>query len=391
HIKTPNLDRLARQSLTLTRGYVPDSLCRPSLATIISGLYPHQHGIVGNDPPRRTREQLAQETDPRYQTGTRNDYLRHIDRMPKLPEILSREKGYVSFQAGKWWEGGYARGGFDFGMTHGDIKRQGRHGDVGLTIGRQGMKPIFDFISQAKEERKPFFVWYAPFLPHTPHTPPERILAKYRDQAPSLPIAKYWAMCEWFDETCGQLLDYLDEAQVADNTIVIYVCDNGWINQRNAGKYAPRSKRSQYDGGVRTPIMVRWPGRIAAQLNTTDLASSIDLAPTVLAAAGVKKNSQMMGINLLDADEIAARDTIYGEIFEHDVRHMTDPAPSLRFRWVIEGPWKLIVPDAANEPESEVELFHLMNDPREETNLAATRPEMTARLLAKLDQWWPAQ
>ncbi|PQO44624.1 sulfatase [Blastopirellula marina] len=383
-IETPNLDRLAQESLTFTRGYVPDSLCRPSLATIISGLYPHQHGIVGNDPPKTAKG------DPSlpYQTGTRNDFLQHVDKMPTLAKILKQEKGYVSHQSGKWWEGNFSRGGFDQGMTHGDITKGGRHGDAGLKIGREGMEPIYDFVREAKADGKPFFVWYAPFMPHTPHTPPERLLAKYRKQTDSLPIAKYWAMCEWFDETCGQLLDFLDEEKLADNTIVIYVCDNGWINLPNASKYAPRSKRSQYEGGIRTPIMVRWPGHATPQINTTELASSIDIVPTVLAAVGIKQQPEMEGINLLDAKAVAARDTIYGEILEHDIRAMDDPVKSLRFRWVIEGPWKLIVPYAPNEPNEKIELFNVVDDPTEESNLAGKEPEVVKRLQAKLDAWW---
>ncbi|MCC9604704.1 sulfatase [Blastopirellula sp. JC732] len=383
-IQTPNLDRLAHQSLTYTRGYVPDSLCRPSLATIISGLYAHQHGVVGNDPPKTAKG------DPSapYQTGTRNDYLQHIDKMPKLPEILKREKGYVSLQTGKWWEGNFSRGGFDQGMTHGDITRGGRHGDEGLKIGRTGLKPIYDFVREAKADNKPFFLWYAPIMPHTPHTPPERLLAKYSDKTKSLPIAKYWAMCEWFDETCGQLLDFLDEEKLSDNTIVIYICDNGWINLENESKYAPRSKRSQYEGGTRTPIMIRWPGHMSPQMNTTQLASSIDIVPTVLAAVGIEKLPEMEGINLLDAKAVDARDTIYGEILEHDIRAMDDPAKSLMFRWVIEGPWKLIVPYAPNEPNVKIELFNVEKDPTEENNLAAQQPEVVKRLQAKLDAWW---
>ena len=133
-------------------------------------------------------------------------------------------RSYLSLQTGKWWQGNFKRGGFTHGMTKGL-----RHGDEGLEIGRKTMQPIFDFISTAKSEQKPFMVWYAPMMPHDPHTPPERLLAKYRDKTPSLHVAKYWAMVEWFDETCGQLLDHLDQQGVADNTIVIYVTDNGWI------------------------------------------------------------------------------------------------------------------------------------------------------------------
>lgn len=390
-LETPSLDRLARESLTFTRGYVPDSLCRPSLATIVTGLYPHQHGIVGNDPPPpedlANASKAAQRRDPRY-LQRRLEYLHHIDDDPTLAEILHDELGYLSHQSGKWWEGNYRRGGFTHGMTHGDRTRGGRHGDEGLTIGRQGLKPVFDFIDLAQQEERPFFVYYAPFLPHTPHNPPQRLLDKYKERTPYEPVAKYWAMCEWFDETCGQLLDHLDEEGLAENTIVLYVCDNGWINDTQASKYAPRSKRSQYDGGTRTPIMVRWPGHVEPRIDTRNLASSIDLVPTVLAACGLKPTEQMDGINLLDSKAVAQRKAIFGEIFEHDIRSMDDPAASLRYRWVIDGDWKLIVPYTPVEGDVPVELFRITQDDHEERNAAQDDPQVVADLTAKLNAWW---
>ncbi|QDU37460.1 Arylsulfatase precursor [Maioricimonas rarisocia] len=390
-IQTPRLDRLARESLTFTRGYVPDSLCRPSLTTIVTGLYPHQHGIVGNDPPPPAdlagKPKRQQFRDPRY-LQIRNEYINHIDRAPKLAEILHNELGYLSHQSGKWWEGHYSRGGFTHGMTHGDRTRGGRHGDEGLTIGRQGMKPVEEFIDMAIDEEKPFFVYYAPFLPHTPHNPPERLLAKYRDKTDSLPLAKYWAMCEWFDETCGQLLDYVDAKGVADNTIVVYVTDNGWINLTERSAYAPKSKRSQYDGGTRTPIMIRWPGKVEPRMDIENLASSIDIVPTLLEAVGLEPTDRMEGINLLNNTAVADRDAIFGEIFEHDIQHMTDPAASLRFRWVIEGDWKLIVPHEGREPNAPIELYNLDEDPHETENEAAEYPELVAKLRERLDAWW---
>ena len=134
----------------------------------------------------------------------------YIQNANTLPRLLAA-KGYLSHQSGKWWHGGFADGGFTHGMTHGDPARGGRHGDAGLEIGRKGLKPIRDFLNVAESKGKPFFLWYAPFLPHRPHNPPERLLKKYRDQTDSIHVAKYWAMCEWFDESCGQLLDLLAE------------------------------------------------------------------------------------------------------------------------------------------------------------------------------------
>jgi len=84
-----------------------------------------------------------------------------------------------------------------------------------LKIGRKGLKPIKDFIEYFLEEKKPFFLWYAPFLPHTPHNPPKRLLKNYVKEGRQEDVAKYYAMCEWFDETCGELLSYIDEKNLA--------------------------------------------------------------------------------------------------------------------------------------------------------------------------------
>jgi uncharacterized sulfatase len=277
-------------------------------------------------------------------------------------------------------------------MTHGDPKRGGRHGDVGLTIGRQGLGPIEQFLEFTQKEQKPFFLWYAPFLPHRPHNPPARLLEKYQDQTDSLPIAKYWAMCEWFDETCGQLLDLLAAHGVAENTMVLYVCDNGWIQRPDAGGYAPRSKRSPYDGGLRTPIMVRWPGHVRPR-RCEQLASSLDLAPTILTACGLPLTGEgptgaMQGVNLLDARAVAARQRIHGEVFTHDAADLDHPEASLKYRWCIAGPWKLIVPHRANVPDGQIELYHLLDDPREEENLAGRRPDLVESLRQAVDEQW---
>src|SRR5262245_37991240 len=229
HIRTPHIDLLASQSLTFRRGYVPSSLCRPSLASMITGLYPHQHRITSNDPPLPQGKTGAEANkDPMF-LAQRQEMIAYLDKVPTLPRLLA-EKGYLSFQAGKWWEGNACRcGGFTEGMTHGDPTKGGRHGDAGLKIGREGLKEVLDFIDAAAGKSKPFYVWYAPMMPHAPHNPPERLLNKYKDKTDSPFIARYWAMCEWFDETCGELLDHLDKKGLAANTLVVYLCDNGWI------------------------------------------------------------------------------------------------------------------------------------------------------------------
>ncbi len=313
----------------------------------------------------------------------------NFERVETLPRILGKQ-GYSSFQTGKWWGGDFRHGGFSAGMTHGDPQRGGRHGDDGLKIGRETMQPIFDFIDGARQRGKPFFVWYAPMLPHQPHNPPARLLEKYRPVAPTLEIARYWAMCEWFDETCGRLFDFLDQRQLRENTIVIYLADNGWIQNPGADAYAPRSKQSPYDGGLRTPIVIRWPERVKPR-QSDRLASSIDLVPTVLAAVGVSPTAAMPGINLLDDAAVASRRVIFGEIFTHDAVDIHRPASSLRYRWCIEGDWKLIAPDPRNEPEATVELYNLKADPSETRNLASLDSSRVVQLGRLIDAWWKGE
>lgn len=384
HIKTPKLDQLASESAVFKRGYVPTSLCRPSLMTMITGLYPCQHKITGNDPPKgMNRQQL----------------LKHVRSVDCLPTMLGK-LGYKSFQSGKWWEGNPATAGFTSGMTHGDPKRGGRHGDLGLKVGREGMAPVYQFLDDCGQD--PFFVWYAPFLPHTPHNPPKRLLDKYRSNDLPIELSYYYAMCEWFDETCGQLLDYLDKKDLTKNTIVVYVTDNGWIQyvpeteqerkkMKRRFRYAPKSKRSPYDGGIRTPIMIRWPGKIKpAEYDT--LVSSIDLAPTLLEAVGLKPTKAMEGINLLEVIKQGGkteRKAIFGDIYEHDMIDIDDPSSSLKYRWCIEGKWKAIFPSSRLTDEK-AELFDLSQDPFELTNMAAENPAQLKQLLNLTEAWWDA-
>jgi uncharacterized sulfatase len=320
---------------------------------------------------------------PEFQKG-REIMNRHLEAVPTLPRLLAKD-GYLSLQTGKWWQGTYKRGGFTDGMTQGE-----RHGDAGLDIGRKTMQPIYDFIAKAQTEKKPFFVWYAPMMPHQPHNPPQRILKKYANVAPTAQIAKYWGMVDWFDETVGALLKHLDEQKLSDNTIVMFVVDNGWITDPKTGAYAPKSKQSQYDGGVRTPIMIRWPGHVKPQRSEA-LVSSLDIAPTLLAAASLKPTAQMSGINLLDPQALGARKELFGECFLQDSMDPNNPAASLKWRWTIDGKWKLIVPDPHNRPQDKVELYNLSADPFEEHNLAAEYDDVVKKMRDSLDKWWDGQ
>jgi arylsulfatase A-like enzyme len=368
-VRTPQLDRLAAESAVFPNGYVPTSLCRASLATLLTGLYGHQHKICCNDPPDGVDRRAMHP---------------FIQKAPALPRLLAAA-GYRGLQTGKYWEGHYRNAGFTHGMT-----TKGRHGDDGLVIGRQTLQPIYDFITEGKGQ--PFFIWYAPMMPHEPHNPPERLLKKYAIEGRNPKLAKYYAMCEWLDETCGELLGFLDRAGLRDNTLVLFVVDNGWIQETGAvrttrGWFAPKSKLSPYDGGVRTPVLIRWPGHTRAG-RYPDLVSTIDVAPTILRACGLTPPAEMPGLSLLD---VAAgkgrlpRDAVFGEIYLHTAVDLEKPALNLTHRWVRQGDWKLIVIEG--KPAT-FELYNVANDPKEEKNLAAAEPQRVARLRSVLDAWW---
>ena len=391
-IKTPNLDKLASESTVFRRGYVPTALCRPALMTLATGLYSHQNMITGNDPANTAANKAHVEKSGKE---AKEILISNIDRVGSLAKWLGNN-GYVSHQSGKWWEGSFQRGGFTEGMTRGYPKKGGRHGDDGLKIGREGMTPVFNFIDKSVNEKKPFFLWYAPFLPHTPHNPPERLLKKYVAEGRPLAVAKYYAMCEWLDETCGALMKHIDDKGIRENTLVIYVTDNGWI-QADKGGYTVRSKRSPYEGGTRNPIMFSWPGTIKVA-DRPELCTSLDIVPTILAATASKGPHKFPGLNLLPklkSGESIERDTIYGESFAHDIADVKNPNASLLYRWVIKGNYKLLLtydgaPGRMKFPpmNGESKLYDLKKDPQENTNLATKKPELVQELSKLLEQWY---
>lgn len=389
-IKTPNLDKLAARGVLFERGYVAAPLCRPSLASMVTGRFPFDHGVTGND-VNGSHNRAALDIPVREA----------FHQFPSFVKLLTAN-GYLTHQSGKWWEGSFKDGGFTHGMTQGE-----RHGDAGLTIGRKGLKPITDFLDLATAEKKPFLLWYAPFLPHVPHNPPQRLLKKYSIPGRADDVAKYYAMCEWFDETCGELIDNLERRGLAENTLVIYICDNGWAatsgnaadpNQKLWKGYSLRSKSSPYEMGIRTPIMLSWPGRLKPA-RSPDLAHAIDLFPTIAAAAGIAAPENLPGINLLDETARKKRDTVFGVC--HSVHNMTpgDPDGTLQYLWCVSGDWKLLIRHHGSDTtdyknihiwdKQPVRLYNLKDDPHEKTELSSAHPEIVEKLRKKIEMWHP--
>lgn len=389
-IQTPHLDKLAEQSLTFKRGYLAAPVCRPSLASMITGLYPFDHGITGND------TSLNQKNREKEDRVLREQFYQHSG----FIELLT-SNGYLAHQSGKWWEGSWKDGGFTHGM-----KLNGRHGSKeSLSIGRKGLEPIEEFIDHALQQDKPFFLWYGVFLPHTPHNPPERLLTKYIQENRALDVAKYYAMCEWLDETCGQLLGYLDEKGIRDNTLIVYICDNGWApistntddpNQKEFKLYALRSKTSPYENGIRTPIMISWPDKVKP-FNDDNFAHSIDLFPTFAAAAGLTAPENLPGINLLNKTARNERKTIFGTSYSSHNITIGNPDSTLQYLWCIQGDWKLLMRYQGiytdkykythNWDTAPFRLFNLAEDPHEKNDLSGIQPDIVKQLRTKIEAW----
>jgi len=378
NIETPRLDQFAKESLTFTKGYVPTPLCSPSLATIITGLYPKDHGILGNDFVYKKLK------DKKASRKNRNEAYKPIiaafEKQTTLPDML-KAKGYLSFQTGKWWHGNHKIGGFDYGMTHGNPNKGGRHGDYGLQIARKGLDTINGYLNLAAKEKKPFFLWYAPYLPHRPHTPPQRLLDKYKKKTDSEHLAKYWAMCEWFDETCGELFDLFENKGLTKNTLFVYVCDNGWKQNPNKSGYIKTSKRAPYDLGIRTPIMYKWAGKITPKMDTKTITSSIDMVPTVLDVLGIEQPENLPGISVLNTEKLNKRKAIFGEVYAHDFKSIEE---SMFYNMVIETPYKIIVPDPVRKAKEKIKLYNIETDPFEQINIAEQNPDIVKRLKQKI-------
>jgi arylsulfatase A len=415
HVETPHLDRLAEQSARYINGYTPSSVCRPSLATLLTGLYPHQHGIHFNHPPPG-HAALSRMTEA--------DYYRHrregeklIESVDTLPRVLAKH-GYRSLQTGKHWEGHYRRAGFTHGMTlskpsdepaygnkqlpDGSLVAHG-NGDAGLNIGRTTMQPIDDFLDDHGDE--PFLLWYAPFLPHEPHDAPERLLRLYEQKA-GVPrhFRPYYAACTWFDETVGALIRSIESRGLAENTIFVFVIDNGWEPStephRRFPGYAedPRSKRSPFELGVRTPILIRWDGRVRPATHEAP-CNTVDILPTLLYAVGLGEHAKdLPGVDLWPSAtgrEPPPKRPVFGEIYPGDATVLSDPSRDIAYRWIREGDWKLIVPHVREgrvwrNYVTRPALFHVADDPREQHDLSGD-PQHARRIeqmRKALDAWW---
>jgi arylsulfatase A-like enzyme len=395
-VKTPNLDALAEEGVLFPHGYTTASICRPSLRSLLTGLHPLQW---------RVKRQVLRAK------GRGGEGYQRIQDFVTLPRRLA-ERGYASFQGGKYWEGSYQAGGFTDGMAQStDDATPGtwewiraRAGADGLDLGRTTMQPLWDFLEAHRGE--PFFVWFAPKLPHTPHDPPEKYLELYRDEDLSESARRYYANITRFDDKVGEIVARLEKLGLRDETLLVYLSDNGWEQDPRATNLVkqlggPQGKSSMYDLGFRTPIIFSWPGKVAGGRRRGDLVSAVDLFTTLLDFAGLDPPPDRMGKSLrptLLRDEPFSRKTVIGSMGSlRPPRHVEGAAPkageklvraerayflrneSWHYIWYANG-------DKFGDRDAE-ELYRIDEDPREEHNVVSQHPELSEGFREEIRRW----
>ncbi|MCA9067301.1 MAG: sulfatase-like hydrolase/transferase [Planctomycetaceae bacterium] len=386
--KTPNLDRLARQSVWFDQAYSASCVCAPARAALLTGRYPHRTGVVTlnmNRYPQLTR-------------------LKHDE--TTIAEVL-KAHGYATGLIGKWHCG---QGKDNSPLKHGFDEFEGFSGSQDLSYFKYSLtinnkvnevsdRYLTDDLTQRaiafvrRHREKPFFLHLAHYAPHRPLEAPAERVAVYRRKGLDESTATIYAMIEIMDRGIGELLSELDRLKLSERTIVIFASDNGpdpltgtRFNQNFRG-----TKYQIYEGGIRVPLLVRWPGKFKAG-QVKEMIHFVDVFPTILELCGVKHQPTMP----LDGKSFAT--LLTGKL-------RTQEAPIRRFwQWnrgtpnyshnaaMREGDWKLIRPyvtRTVNPKDSKQPpvLFNLSSDPTEAQDLAKDHPERTATMNALLTEW----
>jgi arylsulfatase A-like enzyme len=382
-------------------GFVTASSCSPSRSSLITGRYPHNTGA----------EQLHWPLPP--------DQVTFVE--------LLKKAGYWTAAAGKWHLGEAVKDRFDvvkeadpagFQLPSGSETGQlvSRKGDAS---GSEDWVPVL----RQRPRDKPFLLWLASLDPHRdyeentipqPHRAEEVVVPPYLPDVPDVrkELALYYDEIARLDRYVGDVLAELDRQGVAENTVVLFTSDNG--------RPFPREKTTLYDSGIRTPWIVRWPGRVKAGSRTGALVSTVDIAPTFLALAGVKAPSSFVGksfLPLLTNPLATIREYIYAERDWHDFEDRRRAVRSLRYKYIRNDYADLpgtppadalrglafqamiplrdagkLTPEQMNcflKPRPSEELYDVKADPHELRNLAADSRSapVLQQMRNTLDRW----
>lgn len=387
--ETPNIDRLAAQGIRFTDAYATCPVCSPTRASILSGQYPARIGltdfIAGHWRP------YAPLRVPRNRT----QYLPL--EIETLAEALARA-GYASGHFGKWHLGGKThypeQQGFADSVVTSGWGHFGNQSDPDRGYGDD------DYLTEVladeavrfieSNQDRPFFLHLSHFGVHIPLEARPELVEKYaKKPAPGQGINHpvYAAMLEHVDQSVGEVLDALDRLGLADNTIVVFYSDNGGLYTRfdGQGEYVTdnsplrEEKGTLYEGGIRVPLIMRWPGQITPGRVSQEVVTSVDFYPTLIEAAGAPTPGQPLDgeslLPVLTGASGLARDAVY---WHYPHYHHSTPAGAIR-----KGAWKLI----EFFEEGRLEMYNLDRDPGERHNLASPFPDQARALQNELAAW----
>lgn len=413
YYETPNIDRLAKQGMMFMDAYTNGPNCAPTRAALMSGqYYPRQPVYTVGSGSRGEPEHRKLIAVPNGEGLSVDIYT--------MAEAL-RDAGYATGHFGKWHLGsaGPEKQGFsEASVTGVDINgvrlaQRPKLGPGGEYIAEELNKKARQFIEDYQEQ--PFFLYLSHFIPHSPFEAPETVVKKYLIKRPVAGHyhAIYAAMIESLDRSVGRMMDKLDELGLTDNTVFIFYSDNGglggYIDQGIEGlprlkplddgregaieitHNAPlRGGKGQfYEGGVRVPLIIRWPGEVPAGTKTNEPVISIDFYPTFVELAGgeVPDGHVLDGINLLpllrDTEASLNREALYWHFpgylqTRQPGSWRTTPVGSIRA-----GDWKLL----QYFEDNNIELYNLADDIGEHYDLSEEHTDKTQELLGKLEAW----
>ncbi len=422
--QTPNLDKLAARGVKFAQAYAANPLCSPTRSSVLTGLWPARTGITAPNChlPQVILDKRLAKGNPNARVLVATSVTRLKTDYVTLPEVL-RDAGYRTGHFGKWHLGAepYSalQHGFEVDWPHWSgpgpagsyvapwkfPPKLGVEGQPGEHVEDTLSAQVVKFIRENKD--RPFFVNYWQFSVHAPYDAKDKLVAKYRTLAdPKAPQRNpvYAAMVESLDDGIGRVLAALEECGIAEKTIVVFFSDNGGVSWPG-GPEGHRSSRFQadmtspptsnlplrngkaslYEGGVREPCLVVWPGVTEAGTVNDTVIQSIDWMPTLLDMAGVSlpKDAKPDGVSIVPAlkGKALSREAIFTH-FPHDTPASGQhPGTSVR-----RGDWKLIRLFARNDDGTDqLELYNLRDDLGESKNLAAEKPDLVRELNAMID------